>query len=143
MLSQKNTKKQGDVGLGLAIGYFVSKGYTISLPLTDSQEYDLVVDHKFLDRVQVKTTSYKNRSGNYYVSLTMKGGNKYSNKIKSFDKEKIDSILIIIGEGTYYWIPVRDIEANNSITLYKACDKHIVGSTPIFPLARDDSLHTT
>ncbi len=49
----KNSKKQGDIGLGAAIAYFTFKGFTVSIPLTDSQDYDLVVDdgHK-LSRIQ-------------------------------------------------------------------------------------------
>ena len=63
-----NTKKQGDIGLGQAIGYFTSLGFTVSVPLTDSQEYDLIVDNGFsLNRVQVKRCTYK-RKGNYVLN---------------------------------------------------------------------------
>ena len=44
MLNQKNSRKQGDVGLGRAIAYFTSEGFTVCLPLTDNQDYDLVVE---------------------------------------------------------------------------------------------------
>lgn len=44
MLRQHNPKKQGDAGLGVAIGWFTTHGYTMSVPLTDSQDYDLIVD---------------------------------------------------------------------------------------------------
>jgi HJR/Mrr/RecB family endonuclease len=61
MFDQANTKKQGDVGLGQAIAWFTRNSYTVSLPLTDSQDYDLIVDKdNVLYRVQVKTTSNKN-----------------------------------------------------------------------------------
>ena len=30
--------------MGIAIGYFVAQGYTVSVPLTDSQDYDLIID---------------------------------------------------------------------------------------------------
>jgi hypothetical protein len=33
-----NPRKQVDVGLGRAIGWFASNGYTVALPLTDSQD---------------------------------------------------------------------------------------------------------
>ena len=39
-----NSKKQGDWGLGRAIAYFTLKEYTVSVPLTESQDYDLIVD---------------------------------------------------------------------------------------------------
>lgn len=44
MLEQVNSKKQGDVGLGTDISFFTQRGWTVSIPLTDSQDYDLVVD---------------------------------------------------------------------------------------------------
>ena len=30
----KNSKKQGDVGMGVAIGWFAADGYTVCVPLT-------------------------------------------------------------------------------------------------------------
>lgn len=117
MLNQKNTKKQGDVGLGSAIGYFVTKGYTVSVPLTDSQSYDLIVDDGVLNRVQVKTTSFKIRNS-FYVSLSVKGGNRSgAGKIKDFDKEKVEAVFILTSDGERYYIPTTAIIAKNSITL--------------------------
>ena len=49
MLKQKNTRKQGDVGVGAAIAYFTEQGYMVAVPLTDNQDYDLVIEiHKEL-----------------------------------------------------------------------------------------------
>ena len=51
----KNTKIQGSIGLGQAIACFTKLGYIVSVPLNDSQDYDLIVeiDNK-LYKVQVK-----------------------------------------------------------------------------------------
>lgn len=38
------TKGQGNVGIAAAILYFTKQGCTVSVPLNDSQDYDLVVD---------------------------------------------------------------------------------------------------
>jgi hypothetical protein len=38
--NQENSNKQGNVGLAEAIAYFTRFGYTVSIPLTDSQKYD-------------------------------------------------------------------------------------------------------
>ncbi len=124
----KNTKKQGDWGLGIAIGYFAQEGVTVYLPLTDSQDYDLVIDvqsevarDKGLKKVQVKTTTHKAPSGNYYVSLTTKGGNRSGiNKIKNFDNKNVDFVFIVTGDGTKYFIPARIL--NVSVTLGKDYD---------------------
>ena len=71
MLNQSNSKKQGDVGLGMSIGWFASQGYTVSLPLTDSQDYDLVVEIEgVLRKVQVKTSKYK-RDGYFNFNLSV------------------------------------------------------------------------
>ena len=55
-----NSKKQGDIGMCYAIAYFSKLGYTISIPITDSQDYDLIIDNGIeLLKVQVKTTKFK------------------------------------------------------------------------------------
>lgn len=46
----KYKSKQGLVGLGEAINYYASQGFIVSLPLNDSQPYDLIVE---------KTINYK------------------------------------------------------------------------------------
>jgi len=112
----KNTKKQGDWGLGVAIAHYSKLGHTILLPLTDSQDYDLVVDiDGKLQRIQVKTTTYKNPHGNYAVSLTVKGGNRTGSTIKKMDKTSVDQIFIVTKDDTIYIIPVTNV--GSSITL--------------------------
>ena len=39
-----NWKKQGDIGMCYAMAYYSKLGWTISIPITDSQDYDLIVD---------------------------------------------------------------------------------------------------
>lgn len=107
MLNAINSKKQGDIGLGHAISFFVSNGYTVSIPLTDSQDYDLIVDNGTLFRVQVKTTKHKSPYGIFKVSLTVKGGNRSFNTIKKFDPTKVDFVFIITNEGDRYLIPSK------------------------------------
>lgn len=123
----KNSKKQGDAGVGSAIQYFTGLGYTVCIPLTDSQDYDLIVDNgSKLDRVQVKTTSYKEVSGNFSVSLTVKGGNRSgTGKIKKINIDSIDSLFILTPENRYY-IPILDIGVKSGITLYNFYDKYKV-----------------
>ena len=120
-----NTKKQGDWGLGQAIAYFTSIGWTVALPLTDSQDYDIIVDNgNQLLRVQVKTTTFKQRGVNYFVSLTTKGGNQSFNTIKSFDHNTVDYIFVITGDNDRYFIP-SDV-VGNSISLGKLYDKYLL-----------------
>ena len=125
-LKQMNTKKQGDIGLGDAICYFTGLGLTVCVPLTDSQEYDLIVHNRFsLSRVQVKRTTYK-RKGKYQVSLTVKGGNRTSKgKVKGFDKSKVDIIVASTPEGLYV-IPVCELNVKSLIALGNSYDRYRV-----------------
>ena len=47
---------QGNLGLGKAINFFISEGYIVSIPLNDTQPYDIIVDKDGkLYKVSVKT----------------------------------------------------------------------------------------
>lgn len=73
----KNSKKQGDAGLGQAIAYFTSRGYDVALPLTDSADWDLIVElEDGLKRVQVKTSSQLTETGIMKFNADVKGGNQ-------------------------------------------------------------------
>lgn len=113
-----NSKKQGDAGLGVAIGYFASKGITVCVPLTDSQDYDLVVENQGLQKVQVRTTSVISRYGIFKLNLRVCGGNRSgTGKVKHFDKTKVDYIFALTSNGSKYLIPAYQIEAINELHL--------------------------
>ena len=73
----QNSRRQGDAGMGIAIAWFTKHGYCVSIPLTDSQDYDLVIerDNQF-SSVQVRTTYYKKPNGIYQLNLRVSGGNR-------------------------------------------------------------------
>jgi len=124
-----NSKKKGDIGLGEAIAYFTSKGLTVSVPLTDSQDYDLIVEFDgILKRVQVKYTSHKNDYGNYEVSLTVKGGNRSSlkNSVKKPDFSRIDLYFVLCYNRNRYLIDTKGIKNRTSFTFGKDYDKYLV-----------------
>ena len=122
----KNTKTQGDAGLGIAIAYFAVNGYPCMIPLTDNQPYDLVVDYKGkLIKVQVKTVTYKGANGIYKCSLTTKGGNRSGNKNpKKLELIDVDYIFIVTGEGDKYFIPYNKVMSQ--INLGKLYEKYKV-----------------
>jgi hypothetical protein len=117
LTTYENTNKQGNAGIGIAIAWFTSNGYTVSVPLTDTQDYDLIVDNNKPARVQIKTTTYQRRDV-YYVSLTVKGGNRSgTGKIKKFNASNVDFVFIVTGNDTKYLIPSTAIATQSSITL--------------------------
>ena len=54
-----SNKQKGNSGLGMAIAYFSTNGYTVSIPLNDTQDYDLVVEKDNI--LQTNGTSKSNR----------------------------------------------------------------------------------
>ena len=114
-----NSRKQGDAGLGAAISWFTSAGLTVSIPLTDSQSYDLVVDwKKQLHRVQVRTVRHKGRSGKFEVNLTVSGGNRTGRvRIKKFDPESCDLLVAVDADRNLLVIPSSEIKSKTRLTL--------------------------
>lgn len=114
----KNSKKQGDAGVGAAISFFTINGMPVSIPLTDSQDYDLVVEiDGGLKKVQVKTTGYAERK-NYVVNLRVMGGNKSGYSSKAGTDIVYDYLFVLTEEGDRYFIPKTYFAENrNSLTL--------------------------
>ena len=126
MLCQKNSKKQWDVWLWVAICYFAKLWYTISIPLTDSQDYDLVVDFEWkLNKIQVKTTRYKKKNWTYVVLLKTLWWNKSWNTVKLFTENNCDYLFVVTNDWVKYLIPNKNLPWNN-LTLSKSQDKYIV-----------------
>jgi hypothetical protein len=121
------TKGQGNVGVAAAILYFAKQGNIISIPLNDSQEYDLVVDiDGKLNKVQVKTTKYSTEHGVYQASLVSSGGSKREVYHRVCESQ-CDLLFVLCENNTQYLIP-RDIFKNNikSINLGKNVEQFIV-----------------
>lgn len=118
----KNTKSQGIIGLGRAIEYFTSIGWIVSLPLNDSQDYDLIVDdgNKLL-KVQVKTTNCKkNKDGTIFaLNLAVMGGNSKENFVhKTNTQIEYDYLFAVSGDGKEYLIPKSELmNVEKSISL--------------------------
>ena len=126
MFNSKNSKKQGDIGLGAAINYFTSNNYTVCIPLTDSQDYDLVIESDgVLETVQVKTTSYMPKDKKYYiVELRVMGGNQsWSGVVKYFNKNIVNHVFVLTESGDKYFIPSNEIKAKCALTLGKEYEK--------------------
>jgi hypothetical protein len=126
--NQRNSKKQGDVGLGIAIGWFAGKGYTVCVPLTDSQPYDLVVDNgDGLKRVQVKTV-WNKRGRSYQTELRTRGGNRTGQgQSKDFDPNEVEFLFVYCDNGKKYLIPTNEITANSILAIHENRTKHFVG----------------
>ena len=43
-MQEINKKQIGRIGLSMAINYFTLNGYTVSIPMNDTQWYDLIIE---------------------------------------------------------------------------------------------------
>ena len=115
-----NPREQGLLGLTDAIRWFGSQGWSISMPLIDSQPYDLVVDDgKRLHRVQVKTTTRRSSHGIFVVSLKTNGGNQSFHTTKLFDHRACDLLYVLTDDRSRYLIPTQAFKAATTLNLGK------------------------
>lgn len=117
----KTNKEKGNSGLGMAIAYFTTNGYTVSIPLNDTQDYDLVVEKGgVLKSVQVKSTGCKTSRGNFQVALKSCGGTK-GDTYKTILETNVDYVFIFNENKEMYLIPKKDIKNKSTLNL---CDKY-------------------
>lgn len=111
--------KQGNIGLSYAIAYYSKLGYIISIPLTDTQDYDIIADTgEALLKIQVKTTTCKSVHNIYQLNLKVSGGNRSGEgKDKTFDQNNCDLVFAMTNDFEFYSIPRKEITSKNSISL--------------------------
>ena len=99
-------KEKGRIGFSMAINYFTLNGYTISLPLNDTQWYDMVVEkNNIFQTVQCKCTTTEDDC----ISLKSCGGTKgvcYDNII---NHPELDYLFCVNKDLNCWLIPVKDI----------------------------------
>lgn len=114
-------KEKGNSSLGIAIAYFSANGYTVSIPLNDTQDYDLIIEkNNILKSVQVKSTGCKTKYGNYQLALKSCGGTK-GITYKTIIDTSVDLLFAITEELSMYLIPVTEINNRSTLSL---CDKY-------------------
>lgn len=113
-------KDKGRAGISLGIAYYGANGYTVSLPLNDTQDYDLVVEKngKF-ETVQCKATGKENNQ----ISLRTCGCNTKGSKVyKTVIETNVDYLFCIDKEQNLFNIPIaklREYGNVNTLTLRK------------------------
>lgn len=110
-------KEKGNSGLVAAIGYYGMLGYTISIPLNDTQDYDLVVDNgERLLKVQVKATGQRTPQGYSVVTVASTGGTT-GTIYKTVKDTDIDILFVLTELQEMYEIPISEIDTSTSINL--------------------------
>lgn len=97
-----NSSQLGNIGVGRAIDYFTSLGYVVSIPLTDSQDYDIIVDDGNIQRIQVKYCAVKRDDKR--VKYRRRSGSK-KRAIKKDEDVKCDYVFVAGIDGIDWLIP--------------------------------------
>ena len=114
-------KEKGNTSLGIAIAYYSSNGYTVSIPLNDTQDYDLIVDkNNTIKRIQVKSSGCKTKYGNYQIALKSCGGTKGST-YKTVIETNIDELFVLTENLRMYILPIEEIHNKSTLNI---CDKY-------------------
>lgn len=122
----KSNKEKGNAGLGIAIAYYSANGYTVSIPLNDTQDYDLIVDkNNVLKKVQVKATSCKTKYNKYQVALKSCGETK-GETYKTIIDTKIDEVFIVTDTMEMFIIPIEEIKNKTTLNLCEKYEKNRV-----------------
>lgn len=112
-----SNKYKGNFGLASAIYYFTKCGYTVSVPLNDTQDYDLVVDiNGSLKKIQCKATNQKTEYNSTCVTLKSCGGTK-DTVYKTVKDTNIDLLFIVNMEDKKWLIPIEDITQSSAMNL--------------------------
>jgi hypothetical protein len=122
-----NPREQGLLGVVDAIAHFGGRGWSVSMPLIDSQPYDLVVDDgDRLYRVQVKTTTFRSPYGVYVVLLATRGGNQSFHTSKDFDPAASDLLYVLTDDRERYVLPTSIIRSRTRLNLGRRVDRYRV-----------------
>ena len=108
----ETNKEKGRAGISMAIAYFGSNGYTVSIPMNDTQWYDLIIEKDgIFQTVQCKATGAKDN----IVSLKSSGGTKgtvYDNVLW----HDVDILFCLDKEQNKYVIPVHKIKETGNMS---------------------------
>jgi hypothetical protein len=112
------TKEKGDLAVGKAISFFISKGYEVCLPIGDKRDYDLIVEKNgHLQKVQVKFAGLYTRGNVCKVGLRITGGNQSFTHSKKYKDTSFDLLFIYTEKGEQYLVPWKEITFRNELSI--------------------------
>ncbi len=107
------TQKKGDLALTQAIATFTRLGYDVSLPITESAAYDMIVDDgEGLHRVQVKYSS------GVEIGLRRIHSNSQGYVVKRYAADSFDWLYAYHSEHGEF-LCKEDLSGRNSIRISK------------------------
>jgi hypothetical protein len=112
----RTTQRKGDIATSRAIATFTAIGHDVSIPLTESAAYDLIVDDNGrLARVQCKFTSSRQRQ----VDLRRIHSNSSGYVVKRSADDSYDWLYVLDDAGDEYLIKTC-LAGRRSVNLHDA-----------------------
>lgn len=110
-----NSNLKGNIGEAKAVAYFIENGFEVYLPFGTAVKCDMVVvKNNITQRVSVKTTSSKGKSGKYKVKIRQ---GKLNSQI-AFNKEESDLLFVyVLPTEKSYLLKSKDIKPRFELTL--------------------------
>ena len=109
-----NRKEIGRIGLSMAINYFTIKGYTVSIPMNDTQWYDLIIEKNgIFETVQCKATMTEDDA----IDFRSTGGTKGQEYDNLLNHKELDYLFCVNKDLNMWLIPISEISNKNSIKL--------------------------
>ena len=102
----ETNKDKGRAGLSAAIAYFGMNGYNVSIPLNDTQDYDLVIEkNNVFQKVQCKATGSQDGKIDFRITSGKQNGQTTGNLLNT----NIDILFCLNQNQTMFCIPFEDI----------------------------------
>jgi hypothetical protein len=100
----------------IATSWFLLRGLATAFP-TEPQEYDLLVTFpEGIQRVQVKSTTFRVRNGRWAVGVGQRPYVMDKSASKApYDPETLDYFFIVTGDGGLYLVPSRALAGRTKI----------------------------
>lgn len=117
-----DNKQKGNLAVASAIKHFVSAGYTVSIPLSDTATYDLVVERGgIFQAVQCKYAGYEGNPGIFSVPLYVSGGNRSAgNRRIKYQQGDFDLLYVLCANSRAYAIPFQKIAGQTTVNVGRA-----------------------
>ncbi len=114
-----DNKQKGNLAVASAINTFVSSGYTVSIPLSDTAKDDLVIEKEGLfQTVQCKYAGYERSPGIFSAPLYVSGGNRSAgNRRIRYQAGDFDILYILCANQRTYAIPFQEIADQVTVNL--------------------------
>ena len=105
-MKEINRKQIGRIGLSMAINYFTCQGYTVSLPLNDTQWYDMIIEKDgVFQTVQCKCTGTESGA----IEFRSTGGTNGSVYDNILNHSELDYLFCVDKDYNMFLFPMKDI----------------------------------